>query len=152
MLDVTRTERKTFRMAAPRMFVFLAGVGYPGFVIAMLAKYGLRIDWQPFLLGAACLIPTTVILAGAVSALFPISLTAEGIYAQSSWGLPSFVRWQDIEAARHFTLLNLRWLRIYSRADKTVTWLPMFQSPELEFKLDMERLAPPDSPVLEHLE
>ncbi len=152
MSDFDQAQSRTFRLAAPRVFIFLAAIGYPGFVIMMFIRYGVRIDWQPFVLGAACLVPTLVILAGVVSLFFPISLTSKGVQAQNAWGMPSFVRWQDIGEVRPFVFLNLRWLRLYSSADRSVTWLAVFQSPALEFKREMERLAPAGCPVLKYLE
>ena len=103
------------------------------------------------LLGVACLLSTSIILAGAVSLLFPVRLTDEGIHAQSAWGVPTFVRWGDIKAVSSFRFLNLRWLRISSRADAVVTWLALFQSPSVEFKQELQRLAPPDSGLPEYV-
>jgi len=153
MSEFPRTKSKTFRLAAPRVFIFLAAIGYPAYAASMLFRFGTRMDWKWFLLGAAALLPTSIFLAGAVSLLFPpVRLTAEGIHAQSAWGLPSFVRWQDIAAVRTFDFLNLRWLRIFSKVDRGVTWLPVFQSPSAEFKQEMDRLAPPGNPIREHLQ
>ncbi len=152
MSSFASANGKVFRAAAPRLFIFLAGVGYPAFVGIVLLKYGLHVDWRSFLIGAAMMVPTSIILAGAASLLIPARLTTEGIHAQSVWGTPSYVRWRDIKAARTFTLLNLRWMRIFSNSDDRVTWLAMFQSPAAEFRNELERLAPPGSPVLEQLD
>lgn len=88
MSDFATANGRVFRAAAPRLFIFLAGVSYPAFVGAVLLKDGLRVDWRSFLIGAAMMIPTTIILAGAASLLMPTRLTAEGIHAQSLWGTP----------------------------------------------------------------
>lgn len=153
MSDFERAKVKVFRLAAPRVFIFLVGVGYPVYIGSMLVRYGLRMDWRLFMLGAAAMFPTALFLAGAVSLVCPaVRLTAEGIHAQSVWGLPTFVRWQDIEEVRPFDFLNLRWLRVYSRADSIVTWLAVFQSPAEEFKQEMQRLAPTGCPVLDYFE
>ena len=152
MSDFATAKGRVFRAAAPRLFIFLAGVSYPAFVGVVLFKYGFHVDWKSFLLGAAMMIPTSIILAGAASLLIPARLTDDGIHGQSVWGTPSYVRWRDIRAARSFTLLNLRWVRIFSQADDHVTWLALFQSPAAEFRNELERLAPPGSPVLEHLD
>jgi hypothetical protein len=152
MPDRATANGTEFRAAAPRLFFFLAAVGYPAFVGMILLRYGYRVDWRSFLLGSALMVPTSIILAGAASRLMPARLTAEGIHAQTAWGLPSYVRWGDIKSARTFTLLNLRWVRIYSEADEGVTWLALFQSPAAEFRHEMERLAPAGSPVLDYLD
>lgn len=96
------------------------------------------------------MVPTSIISAGLLSLFFPVRLTSEGIHAQSIWGLPRFIRWQDIQQARRFTFFNLRWLRLYSRADKSVTWVALFQSPSGAFSQEIHKLAPSDSPVLAH--
>jgi hypothetical protein len=152
MAELARADAKEFRMAAPRIFIFLVGVIGPCYVGATLLKYGFRLDWLAFLLGAGAMVPMAIILAGLASMCFPVRLTAEGIHAQSVWGTASFVRWQDITTVHSVTLLNLRWLRIRSKTDRAVTWLALFQSPSAEFRHELERLAPPNSPVLGFLE
>ncbi len=153
MSELSRTKGREFRLAAPRVFTFLAAVGYPAYVGSMLFRFGTRMDWKVFLLGAAALFPVSIFLAGGVSLLFPpVRLTAEGIHAQNAWGVASFVRWQDIAAVRTFDFLNLRWLRIFSNEDRAVTWLAVFQSPSAEFKQEIDRLAPADSPIRKYLD
>jgi len=151
MPELARTEGKVFRMAAPRLFLFLVGVGVPLFFGMVFLKNNGRFNGQLFLLGLAFLVPVSVIISALVSLAFPVRLTREGIHAQNAWGLPSFVRWGDIESARPFTFINLRWLRISSSADREVTWLALFQSPDAEFRVEVERLAPPDCPLLEYV-
>jgi hypothetical protein len=82
---------------------------------------------------------------------FPVALCSEGLYGHSVWGVRRFIRWQDVAAVNRFRIINLRWLRIYSRVDKEVVWLAMFQSRPIEFHDEIRRLAPKGNPLLNHL-
>ena len=145
------SDGKQFRAAAAPLFLFLVGLGIPLFIGTVMLKYGSRLDWRSVAVGAAFMVPASVILSGLMCLLFPVRLSPAGIKAQSIWGLPSFVRWPDIKEARQFKLFNLRWLRLYSSAGPTVTWVALFQSHPGEFKLEIVKLAPPESPVLVHI-
>jgi len=145
------SDGKQFRAAAAPLFIFLIGLGVPLFIATAMLKYGSRLDWWSVAKGAAFMVPAGVIVSVLACLLLPVRLSPAGIHAQSIWGLPSFVRWTDIKEAREFKLFNLRWLRLYSSAGPTVTWVALFQSHAGEFKLEMLKLAPPESPVLVHL-
>ena len=151
MSAAATSDGKQFRAAAAPLFIFLVGLGIPLFLATVFFKYGSRLDWRSVAVGAAAMVPAAVILSGLMCLLFPVRLSPAGVHAQSIWGLPSFVRWPDIKEAREFKLFNLRWLRLYSSAGSTVTWVALFQSHPGEFKLEIAKLAPPESPVLVHL-
>ncbi len=93
----------------------------------------------------------SIIVAGIMSLLFPVRLTAEGIHAHSVWGFPRFIRWQDIQSARKFNFFILPWLRLYPSDGSTVIWLILFPSGPARFKLEIQKLAPPGNPSLSHL-
>ena len=145
------SDGKQFRAAAAPLFIFLVALGVPLFLATVFFKYGARLDWRSVAVGAAAMVPAAVILSVLMCLLFPVRLSRDGIQAQSIWGLPSFVRWTDIKEAREFKLFNLRWLRLYSSASSTVTWVALFQSHPGEFKIEIVKLAPPESPVLAHI-
>lgn len=142
-----------FRPSAARLFVFYAVLGFStvciaiGFIGHRSGSWGSQI-----LMCAGMILPFSIIAAGIFSFFFPIKLTAEGIHAHSVWGLPCFIRWQDIKSARKFNLFILPWLRLYPADGSTVIWLALFQSAPAQFKLEIQRLAPPGSPILSHFE
>jgi hypothetical protein len=84
------------------------------------------------------------------SVLLPVWSTDAGIYGPTIWGNRCFVSWPDVEKAKTFRLINLKWLRVYS-TDGTVAWLPLFLSRDTDFRQEVQRLAPPNSPILEFL-
>ena len=151
MSAAATSDGKQFRAAAAPLFLFLVALGIPLFLATVFFKYGSRLDWRSVAVGAGAMIPAAVILSVLMCLLFPVRLSAAGIQAQSIWGLPSFIRWADIKEAREFKLFNLRWLRLYSSAGSTVTWVALFQSHPGEFKIEIVKLAPPESPVLAHI-
>ncbi len=124
------------------------GLGVPLYIALIFFKLGTQVQWKPLLVGVAAMVPTSIISAGLLSLFFPVRLSPDGIHAQSVWGLPRFIRWQDIKQARRFSFFNLRWLRLHSRADNSVTWVALFQTPAVAFNQEIHKLAPPDSPVL----
>jgi hypothetical protein len=143
---------KLFRPSAGRLFLFLVGLELPLFVCIILARDGASFHWRELFLGAGLIVPLAIIFAGVASLLLPSRLTAEGIHAHSAWGFPQFIRWRDIQSARKFNFLILPWLRLYSSDGSTVVWLILFQAAPAQFKLEIQKLAPPGNPILSHLE
>jgi hypothetical protein len=125
-------------------------MGLPGVFCVVLIIDGVHFDRHALAFATASVPISSLIGAWMLSILFPASLSAEGVYGHSLWGARRFVRWQDIAAARTFRLFNLHWLRIYA-TDGKVTWLALFQSHKPEFSQEIQRLAPPVSPVLNYL-
>jgi hypothetical protein len=126
-------------------------MGMFGLVSVVLILDGLHFDPQA-LAGASVSVPVSSLIgAWMLSIFYPASFSVDGIYGHSFWGRRRFARWQDIAAARTFSLLNLRWLRIYTIGDGKVTWLALFQSDKVEFRREIQRLAPAGSPVLNHM-
>ena len=81
----------------------------------------------------------------------PVAFSNEGIYGYSVRGTKYFFIWEDIRQVRRFRFLNLTYLRIYSKVDKKVLWLPLFQSRPVEFLHEIGKFAPPDGPIRNHL-
>jgi hypothetical protein len=134
------------------MFVCVVVLGLLGLFCVVLTVDGMHFDPRALAIGSASVPVTSLASAWLVSILFPAALSSDGVYGHSFWGSRRFVGWQDIAAARTFTLLNLRWLRIYRTGDNKVTWVALFQSHKAEFREEIRRLAPADSPVLNHLQ
>ncbi len=133
------------------MFLFILVLGLLGFFCVVLILEGLGFDRHALAAGSASVPVSSLVLAWLLSILYPASFSAEGVYGHSFWGRRRFVRWQDVVAVRAFSLLNLRWLRIYATGESQVTWLALFQSHKSEFREEIQRLAPPDSLVFNHL-
>jgi hypothetical protein len=152
MTNPGKSGGKVFRPSAARLFLFYLAVGLPFLVCIFVIRYGTSFKWSDLLLGAAFVVPLAVIFAGVVSALLPVRLTTEGVHAHSAWGLPRFIRWQDIHCVREFRLPILPWLRLYSADGSTAVWLIMFPASPALFKLEVQKLAPPANPILSYLE
>ena len=95
--------------------------------------------------------PLSFLLSLAFILLYSVAFSNEGIYSYSVLGTKCFLRWDDILQVRRFKLLNLTYLRIYSKADKNVLWLPLFQSQPAEFMREIGKFAPPGCPIRNHL-
>lgn len=83
--------------------------------------------------------------------IIPTGISSDGIYARSPLGFRRFIRWTDIAKVRKITLLNLLYLLIYSSVDGRVTSLPLFQARKKEFRDEIRKFAPPDSPIVNFL-
>jgi len=154
-------ETKQFRIAIMPGFIFVFIGGMSG---ALLLAFGLiifnegltAIRWSTFLIAGALVtvfwgIPASFLWALMIKRFFPLSVSPDGICGHSFWGRQCFIRWPDFAVIRRFNLVNLPYLRIYSRTDKKVIWLPMFQSRPAEFREAILKVAPPASPILNHL-
>ncbi len=111
-------------------------------------EQGTRFDVAEIGFGLVGCLPGACIVSWIFSRCFPVILSKSGIQGYSFWGLPRFVRWQDIKEARGFSLLNLRFLRLYSVRDQKVTWIGLFQANPRDFLLQIQIFAPTDSPIL----
>lgn len=125
---------------------------YPGAFLVLMAwtalEQGTRFDAAEIGFGLVGCLPGACIVSWIFSKSFPVILSKNGIQGYSFWGLPRFIRWQDIKAARGFRLLHLRFLRLHSVRDQKVTWIALFQANPQGFLLQIQTLAPTDSPIL----
>lgn len=132
--------------------VSLFSMLYPGSFLVLMAwtalEQGTRFDVAEIGFGLVGCLPGACIVSWIFSRCFPVILSKSGIQGYSFWGLPRFVRWQDIKEARGFSLLNLRFLRLYSVRDQKVTWIGLFQANPRDFLLQIQIFAPTDSPIL----
>ena len=160
-------DAKRFRPAVGTTFFFIfASVSISVFVfghaigiISILIKHGFDVHWQAVWRIMIYSIPMILLFAfiwafvGAwiFSLFFPAWISSAGIHGHSFWGIRRFIQWQDVTRVRKFTFLNLPWLRVYSRVDGKVTWLPLFQSCPIEFQEEIRRFAQPNNLFLEHL-
>jgi hypothetical protein len=143
---------KVFRPSATRLFLFYVAVCLPLSVCVIVIRHPANINFKALLLAAASIIPLSIIIGSVLSLLFPVRLTAEGVHAHSVWGFPRFIRWQDIKTVRKFSLPILPWLRLYPADGSSPVWLSMFPASPDQFKLEVQKLAPPASPIRGHFE
>jgi hypothetical protein len=143
---------KVFRPSASRLFLFYVLLGLPLVVCTIVIRHGTDLNFRALLICAASMIPFSIIAATVLSVLFPVRLTADGIHAHSAWGWRRFIRWQDIKTVRKFNLPILPWLRLYDADGSSPVWLSMFPSSPDLFKLEIQKLAPPANPILNHLD
>jgi len=143
------TDGVPFKVAVTPLFVLIIASSWLGVSCIVLFIDGLQIDRIAFAEASALTTVGSFIGAWALSFLFPAFLSTQGVYGHSFWSMRRFVRWQDVTSARPFRFLNLRWVRIY--AGNKVTWLPLFQSRDLEFQQEIRRFAPSNSPILKCL-
>jgi len=123
------------------VFTFIGGSLRHGFVDTLL-------NWRNLLHTYLFLSAPLSLFSSLMLSLFnPVAFSNEGIYGYSVNGKKILLLWEGILQVRKFTLLNLTWLRIYSKADKNVLWLPLFQARPAEFLHEIGKLAPADSPI-----
>jgi hypothetical protein len=134
------------------VFVLLGIFGFVGYLLKVEGPHLNRPALEKALVfGSVVAVAGTFVEALMFSLFFPVCFTAEGVHGHSGWGIRRFIRWQDIAAVRTFGVFNLKWLRIFSTADRKVIWLPLFQASPAGFREEIRRLAPPESPLLKHL-
>ena len=144
------SDCRKFRAAVVPLFVFVFVVAIVGVWCAILAKDGSHFDRHAAAVASGFEVVFSLVAAWMLSLCFPDAFSREGIYGHSFWGRRRFVSWQEVAAARTLRLLNLRYLRVYA-ADGKVTWLALFQSEGADFRQEIRRFAPPESPVLKCL-
>jgi len=140
------SESKKFRVAIIPLFMWLLLLGLPLVFCLLLILAGL--DFGELAFASVFWVVYSFVASLMLSYLFPDAISPEGVYGHGFWGQRQFVRWQDVAAARTLRILNLGWLRVYSTTDSKTTWLGLFHSRSAEFREEIKRLAPPDSPIL----
>jgi hypothetical protein len=113
---------------------------------------GLHFDRVGLLVGAGGGLLFGLLLTWIAHRLFPVAVSADGISAHSFWGVPRYIRWEHIAAARPFRMLNLRFVRLYSTADDKVTWVGLFPADPEAFQQAIRSAMPPNSPLSAHIQ
>jgi hypothetical protein len=161
MTNQMPSDVKLFKVSIASLFLFQA-VGMPiGFVLGFwgflpeVIPDG-NVDWSLVLRVAKFAAPLMLLVCVIMTFLCyitssPTGLSPDGIYASSLLGVRRFIRWMDIARARKLRLLNLQYLRINSSVDGKETVVPLFQAHKKEFRDEIRKYAPPDSPILNFL-
>jgi hypothetical protein len=126
----------------------------PGFVLIAI-HYGHPV-LQRFLLISRLAAPLMLVVCVVATLLLylvaiPSGFSADGIYGSSPLGFRRFIRWTEIARVRKLTILNLQFLRLNSGVDGRETVLPVFQARKREFREEIIKFAPPDSPILKFM-
>jgi hypothetical protein len=146
-------ELKRFRapIIPGAIFIFLLMVVFTFVGTILLDGLGntLTLRYWRILLGTYLFVGAPFSILGSLILVLrnPVAFSNHGIYAFSFSGKKCFLRWEDILQVQRFKLLNLTWLRVYSKSSKHVLWLPLFHSHPAEFLHEIGELAPANSPV-----
>ena len=152
-------EVKRFKVSITSLFLYSIVAGVIGVVggFLLLPVFHVHLDllmfWRvtkntilPILL--LCVIMTLVLYVVAI----PTGISSDGIYARSPSGFRRFIGWADIAKVKKRTVFfDLQFLRLYSSVDGKVTSVPLFQAHKKEFRDEIRKFAPPDSPILKLL-
>jgi hypothetical protein len=143
-----KQDIKVFRAALFPAFVAIAGPAL-GIVLGFLIRLeGWRhLDAKSLSAAVAGVVFAGIACAWVVSVCFPTKLGPSGVCGHSFWGAPRWIRWRDIHKARPFQYLSLRFLRLYPADGRGPTWIALSQSRKKEFKEEIQKLAPPESPI-----
>lgn len=145
---------KQFKVSIFSLFLFLTEGVFTSAVISFFI-FG-RTDLHRFLDAIEIAMPFLLLLVIIMTSLLyvvtkPIGFSPDGIYASSQWGFRRFIHWSEIAKVQKNRLLNLKFLKIYSSIDGKVTRLLLFQVQKKEFRDEIRKFAPPDSPILNFL-
>jgi len=141
------SDCRKFRAAVIPVFAFLFIIATTVLFCLILAADGWHFDRNLAAFAAGFEAICSFVVSWMLSRLYPDAISVDGIYGHSAWGRRHFVAWKDVAAARTFRLLNLQWLRV-DAGDGRATWLALFHSQDADFRQEIQRLAPPDSPIL----
>ena len=158
MTTSSPTESKQFRSSVVSMFIFTLVQGLPVTFCLLLAiswEMGFPVtpDQILHILAFTGGFLSIFLLIGAwmLSTFCPTSFSADGVTTRSFTGR-RFVRWQDITRARTLRVLNLKWILVYPAGESKAIQVPLFQPRKAEFIQEIQRLAPPGNPILNHLQ
>ena len=152
------SESEQFRSSVPSMFIWMFVLSLPVIFCLALVLQAANNDFNglhihPYWLVLVSVPHSIFLLIGArrLSKFCPTTISADGVTTQSFTGGQRFVRWQDITTARTLRVLNLKWIFIYPAGESNAIQVPLFQPRKVEFIQEIQRLAPPGNPILNHL-
>lgn len=116
--------------------------------IAEVIERDPRFAWSSFAIACGSGIVLSFLLAWLLSLMYPTKLDSEGVHGYSFLGLRSFVLWTDIESVRGFRLLNLKYIKLYSKQTGRVTWLGLFPADQTAFWKAIKDFCPSENPLM----
>lgn len=152
MADFIPPNLKRFRSSifSCAIFIFVGGTVFICIGTILLDGFAGTLHHWRLLLGISLFLslPFSFVYSLALAVLSPpVAFSNDGIYAFSFSGKKRFLRWENILQIRRFRLFNLAYLRIYSKVNKDILWIPLFQSRPVEFLHEIGKFAPGDSPI-----
>jgi len=144
-------KAEVFRASVWSLLWFEWPGGFLVFMGLLFLFEGTHFHKGDVVLGFLLCLPFAWFVSWFISRFFPDIIAADGIQGHSFWGLKRFIRWQDIREARPFQLFNLRFLRLYSKQDQSVTWIGLFPARRADFVSTIQRFAPADCPLLQFI-
>ena len=148
MRSQPHTQATVFRPSVISLLLLLYPGSFVWFMVLVVLDEGLRFDRAAIRFGLLVCTPGALVMSWMISRCFSGVVSTDGIQGHSVWGSRRFIRWQDIEKVRSFDLFHLRYLRLFSRQGRKVTWIALFQARAEEYRTEIQRLAPSDSPIL----
>jgi hypothetical protein len=143
-----QNDIKVFRERVLPVFVAIAAIALAVSFIFRILKEGLQgVDVGALLIGAVAATLASLLWAWLMTLCFTLKLSSEGVFGHSVWGIRRFVRWQDIAAVKPFRFLNLRYMRLYPHGGTPPIWITLDLAHKSEFEQELQRLAPPNSPI-----
>ena len=140
-----------FHSSAKSVILTAGPLGIALGVSACLIQDSLKTDVRALAFGVVAGIITVVVLSLLACRFYTIELSESGIRAYSFWGRRRFIRWSEIETIRPFSLINLRYLRLYGSPPSKPLWMAIFIPNLSAFKEMVTKFAPKDSPILTFL-
>jgi hypothetical protein len=143
-----KQELKIFRAA---LFPLSLAISGPALVIVLGLNFRLfgwkHLEFKSLVEAAVAVEIAGIVCAWVISVCFPNKLGPSGVWGHSFWGVPRFIRWQDIREAKPLSYLSFTFLRLYPTDGTGPTWIALSQARKQEFAEEIRKLAPPESPL-----
>ncbi|MFN7140250.1 MAG: hypothetical protein ACK4UN_13020 [Limisphaerales bacterium] len=115
-----------FRIAIWPLAMWTWVFGMVGFLFFVAFDFSSGIYWPG--VGLGMIGGSLIAFAGSIVIVWfcPHHISAEGLQGYSVWGTRRFIRWEGVDCVKRLRLGNLVWLRLFSRENGKVIWLPLF--------------------------
>ena len=118
---------------------------------ALVLLSGYPFVLRVFLEGSALGIVAALIALYIGCRIFTVEVSPAGINSHTVWGRRRFIEWEKIDRVTAIRLLNLRYLRIFTRGVKSPAWLPLFFPNHSDFRRVVVKWSPRESPITAHI-
>jgi hypothetical protein len=155
--DLGAAKALTFLPSFQTTFLWIMSVAFP---VACVWRIGSLItSGRHFVLGRYLRSMTFGLLVAAVMLalllliarkFYAVKLSWVGVVGYNFWGSGLLMPWEEIGVVRPFSMLGLKYLRLYSQKAGPTVWVPLFVVPRASFRASLLELAPTDSPIRAH--
>jgi hypothetical protein len=126
---------------------FLATIGLCGLIELAFMNYSRPHEW-PHLVIAILFV---AVFTGIVVFLYKITVTPEGIYAYTWYGLYRYYPWHEIVSVRHINIPGFCYIRMIPKKGAAI-WVPHFLRHWKEFRdVVLEFVNDPEHPLVRYL-